>query len=112
MIYTVTNLFLGFRTPPVLAALADLSFVTSAVTYLVGLVVMLREQPRLPLWHRAVLYTAQIVLLPVFGILEATGVVVGLVRPEQGFHVVDKSALASAPEAAGPKVPAVTASGS
>lgn len=110
MIYTVTNLFLGFRTPPVIAALADISFVTTAVTYVVGLIVMLREHPKLPLWYRAVLYTAQIVLLPVFGILEASGVVLGLVRPEQGFHVVDKSALASASPAA--KIPVATASGS
>lgn len=97
MLYTVANLFLGLRTAPVLAALADLSLVTSATTYVIGLTVLLRERAPLPLRVRAALYVAQVALLPAFAVLEAAGVVLGLVRPERGFHVVRKSASTVVP---------------
>lgn len=96
MLYTVANLFLGLRTPAVLAALADLALVTAVTTYVIGLAVMLRERPPLSLPRRAGLYAAQVLLLPAFAVLEAAGVVLGLVRPEQGFHVVQKSDVTTA----------------
>lgn len=92
MAYTLLNLFLGLRTQPVLAAMADLALVTAATNYLVGLTVNLRERPRLPLLTRIALYAAQLCLIPVFAVLEAAGVVLGVLRPERGFHVVTKSA--------------------
>lgn len=106
MIYTVANLYLGLRTPVVLAGLADLALVTAAATYVIGLAVMLRERRRLPVHVRAALYLAQVVLLPMFAVLEAAGVVLALVRPESGFHVVAKSGdvKTESPEPVGPLV--------
>lgn len=89
---TAVNLVLGLRTPPVVAALGDLSLATYVTTYALGLYVNLRERPPLPLPRRAALYAAQITLVPVFALLEAAGVLAGMVRPERGFHVVRKSA--------------------
>lgn len=90
-LYTIANLFLGLRTPAGLEALADLALATTVMNYVVGLAVNLRERPALPWPKRALLYAAQVALIPVFGLLEAAAVVAGLVRPERGFHVVTKS---------------------
>lgn len=90
--YTIANLFLGLRTPPVLHALADLALATYVMNYLVGLHVNLRERPVIAWPRRAGLYLAQLVLVPAFTVIEAAGVLAGMLRPERGFHVVDKSA--------------------
>jgi egghead protein (zeste-white 4 protein) len=96
ILYTYMNIGLGMRTAPPVAALGDFSLAMFTMTYLVGLYVNLRDLPRLPAHRRAVLYGLQVALMPVFAVLEATGVVAGMLRPERGFHVVDKSG-ASAP---------------
>ncbi len=95
MATTLVNLFLGLRTPPVVAAAGDLSLATFVTTYVVGLYVNLRESAPVALPRRVLLYVAQVVLIPAFALLEACGVVAGMVRPERGFHVVRKSAAAS-----------------
>lgn len=90
MVYTYVNLFTGFRTGALVSVLGDFSFSLYLTSYLLGLYVNLRDRPKLPMLHRARLYVLQIVLLPVFTLLEAAGVVYALARPERGFHVIKK----------------------
>lgn len=90
MTYTVVNIFVGLRTPVPLSVLGDFAYTTYLITYLLGLTVNLRERGSVGRPRRALLYFLQVVLLPVFTLLEAGGVVAGLVRAERGFHVVRK----------------------
>ncbi len=46
---------------------------------------------RVPWLHRSTLYVTLVVLMPVFGLLEAAAVMYGMVRPERGFTVITKS---------------------
>lgn len=89
MAYTVVNLGFGFHSRTTLTFLGDFSLVTYTTTYMVGLFVNLRSR-RLSLARRAILYAAIVMFLPAFAVMEATGVLLGLVRSERGFHVVDK----------------------
>ena len=89
IIYTYANYILGWDTHPVVQAIGNLSFASYVVTYTVGL--------RHNLMHAEVrtlrkirLYIAQIVCIPAFAALEAAGVLYAIVRPETGFHVVQK----------------------
>ena len=41
--------------------------------------------------HCALLYCAQVLMMPIFGSLEAAGVFMAIVSPETGFHVIKKS---------------------
>jgi beta-1,4-mannosyltransferase len=92
LLYAYVQLGLGLRTPPVVAALGDFSLATYITTYLVGLHVNLREDdgPPRPRRQVALLYVAQVALLPLFTVLEALGPLTGLVRPERGFTVIRK----------------------
>jgi beta-1,4-mannosyltransferase len=117
-LYTAVNLYTGLATPIVPSIVGAFVFAWYISSYLTGLWLSLRsmpadQRPSAPV--RALLYVAQLVLLPVFGALESMGVFYALVKPERGFHVVKKSgqaavATASAPEpepAGGPALPSV-----
>ncbi|HVL93566.1 MAG TPA: glycosyltransferase family 2 protein, partial [Acidimicrobiales bacterium] len=90
LVYTYVNLVTGFRTGTVVSTLGDFAFSLYLVSYLVGLYANLRDRPKLPLARQAGLYALQVVLLPVFTLMEAAGVIYALVRPERGFHVIRK----------------------
>jgi egghead protein (zeste-white 4 protein) len=91
VLYTFANLFLGLYTNVVVAWLAATCFGWYLATYVYGLHLNLRfARTRYPRWRRGLLYVAQVLLMPVYGVLEAIGVFVALVRPERGFHVIDK----------------------
>lgn len=92
--FTVANLGLGLATPPLTAALGDVTFGTFVALYLLGLHVNLRDHGRLRFWQRAWRYGAQVLLVPAFGVLEGIGVLAALLRPEPGFHVIAKDAPA------------------
>lgn len=97
-LYTVINLVTGYRTADAPALLGALVFAWYLSSYTTGLWLNLRSMPdgeRPPLHKRAVLWVGQVVLMPIFGVLEACGVVYGVVRPERGFHVVQKSGTAT-----------------
>ncbi|MDQ6650782.1 MAG: glycosyltransferase family 2 protein [Actinomycetota bacterium] len=97
--YTVLNLFTGFVTPTVPKVAGGLVFAWYVTSYLTGLWLSLRSMPadlKPSLRTRVGLYCAQVLLLPVFGTLEAVGVLYAIVRPERGFHVIKKSHLRAA----------------
>ncbi|GAC1368151.1 MAG: hypothetical protein NVSMB32_13220 [Actinomycetota bacterium] len=90
MAYALVNLGLGLRWPPPLAWLGDGALAMYTVSYLIGLYVNLRDRPRMARRRRILLFAAQLVLVPVFTLLEAAAVVYALVAPERQFHVVRK----------------------
>lgn len=98
-VYTLVNLFAGLSTPAPARVLGGLVFAWYVSSYLTGLWLNLRSMPdsvRPGRLGRAVLYVAQVVLLPLFGTLEAAGVFAALLWPERGFHVIRKSGAAPA----------------
>ncbi len=91
---TYINLFAGQRTPFPIQVAGNFAFATYIVAYLLGLTINLANldsEFRLSRWQRPGLYLLQIGLIPVFSALESLGVLYGLVRPDSGFHVVQKT---------------------
>lgn len=93
-LYTVINLFTGLTTPAVPHVVGAVVFAWYLATYVAGLHVNLAamgpgERPSVV--RRLLLYAGQVVLMPIFGALEAAGVAYALMKPERGFHVVQKS---------------------
>lgn len=96
-LYTFVNLFTGLTTPAFVEVVGALVFSWYLNTYVTGLWIGLRSLPlecRPSRPRSAALYVGQVLLMPVFGALEAAGVLLALVRPETGFHVVQKSGSA------------------
>jgi hypothetical protein len=96
-LYTVVNLFTGLTTPVVPGVVGGFVFAWYISSYITGLWLSLRSMPedlRPSAPMRALLYAAQLVMLPVFGALESLGVFYAMVKPEKGFHVVKKSGTA------------------
>ena len=96
------NLFLGLETHPVASWLGTICFAWYLTMYLSGLrlnIAAWRQDvdQRVPRWHRFALYAGLVVLMPVFGLLEAAAVMYGMVRPERGFTVITKSGVAAVP---------------
>jgi hypothetical protein len=60
------------------------------MTYVLGLKLNLDNLPPVGRVRAAGLYAAQVLLIPVFALFEAVGVIYALVRPEFGFHVIRK----------------------
>lgn len=90
MLFTILNLFLGLRTSSTTAILGDFAYGAYLTTYVIGLRLNLRHHPELRLWQKAWRYVVQVVAMPVFATMEAAGVLMAIVKPEKGFHVVDK----------------------
>lgn len=76
--------------PPAAFLLGAGSLSVFVVEYVIGLRMNLAHRGPGGAASRLVLYVMQIVLIPLFSVLEVTGVLYGLVRPESGFHVVKK----------------------
>ncbi len=89
-LYTIAHFFFGFSSELWIRLLANYSFASFGVLYMVGLRANLDEYGIKNLWHRLAWYIAQIALLPFFSLLESTGVLAALFRPVAGFHVVKK----------------------
>ncbi len=90
LLYTYVNLFIGLATAPAIRAAGNFSFAVFLLLYLVGLSVNLHHRAGLSRWRLATLYFLQVVLIPVFGIMEMAGVLHGLAFRKIGFHVVKK----------------------
>ena len=89
-IYTIAHMLISFRTDPFTQFLGNLCFATYIAIYLMGLRVNLLEHgivswPKKAGWH-----IAQLVLIPVFSIMEAVGVISAFGGRSTGFHVVKK----------------------
>lgn len=98
VLYTVAHACYGGAVPEAVKILADMSMASFITLYVTGLTANLKAHGiRNPL-ARLGWYAAQILLLPVFSTMEATGVGYAIVKPLRkkallagsGFHVVKK----------------------
>ncbi|MCB1000876.1 MAG: glycosyltransferase family 2 protein [Acidimicrobiales bacterium] len=108
-IYTVLNGFLGLATHPVASWLGSICFAWYLTMYVSGLRLNLAAWQQdtgvsLSRRRRVRYYGALVVLMPVFGMLEAAAVMYGMARPERGFTVITKSNVPSVPSV--PNTPA------
>ena len=97
--YTYMNVILGFYVPILVRSMGNFAFAVYATQYVLGLRINLADRamagrPTQRLTS-ACLYVVQVVLIPLFSILEGAGVVYALFRPEKGFHVIDKNGALS-----------------
>lgn len=90
VIYTLLHLFVGTEIAPWIRALANFSFASFVTLYIAGLKANLDEHGIRDRVERVGWYCLQLVLLPCFTLLEAAGVMMALMRPVAGFHVVKK----------------------
>lgn len=89
LLYTIGHLVYGFQVEPWIRALANGSFASFLTLYILGLRANLAEHGITG--GRAVGWiAAQAVLLPVFSAMEAIGVLMAILKPAAGFHVVRK----------------------
>jgi egghead protein (zeste-white 4 protein) len=90
MVYTVITLFHSVEIPLVVRVLASYSFATYALWYITGLIANMDEHGIKNPWKRARLVLLQILLIPLFCVLEGMGVAWGLASRAKGFEVVKK----------------------
>jgi egghead protein (zeste-white 4 protein) len=98
---TYLNLIAGQEVGDVEQAIGDLAFAVYISYYILGLKLNLEDHPPVGKLRASAYYVAMTVLIPIYAILEGLGVLYGLIRPESGFHVIQKSADARAKPAAG-----------
>lgn len=89
-LYTVGHLFYGFEVNPEVRALANFSFASFVSLYLTGLKANLDEHGITSRWSRSGWTILQVILMPFYSALEAAAVMMALMRPVSGFHVVKK----------------------
>ena len=94
ILYSLANMVLGLYTPPAIAWIAAACYSWYVTMYVEGLALNFRTLGGFSPVRQAFYYVAQILLVPIFGILEGAGVVYAIVRPERGFHVIDKPVTA------------------
>ncbi len=90
IIYTVAHLFYGVDVNPTVRFLANYSFASFETLYLIGLKANLDEYGITEWYKRTCWYFAQIILLPAFSFMESFGVLLAVLKPVNGFHVVKK----------------------
>jgi egghead protein (zeste-white 4 protein) len=85
-----TNLFMPTGTPLWLAMIGGISFFYFVSLYIVG---FLQSYDRQMGWARySGLLLLQIILIPIFSVMESAGVIYGLLSPVRDFHIVQKEA--------------------
>jgi beta-1,4-mannosyltransferase len=90
VLYTYVNLLTGIDTPDPIWLVGTFAFAVYVAQYLVGLRINMDHRGIHGFWRRSRLYVLQVLLVPVFAVMEAAGVVYGIVKPESGFHVISK----------------------
>jgi egghead protein (zeste-white 4 protein) len=90
VLYTYVNLVTGIDTPDVIWLAGTFAFAVYVAQYLTGLRINMDHRGVRGFWRRGRLYVLQVLLVPVFGLMEAAGVVYGIVKPEFAFHVINK----------------------
>ena len=103
-LYTVVNIVVGLETAPAIDWIGSICFAWYLTMYTMGLrlnLAALEDETGVPLRrrYRGLAYVAQIVLVPVFGVVEGFAVLYGIVRPERGFTVITKSGSAGSASA-------------
>lgn len=89
LLYTYADLGLGLAAPTPIRVLGDLAFACFVVIYLVGLRANLRAAPQGKL-RTPILYLLQVLLMPVFALLEVGGTAYAIVKPRLDFEVIQK----------------------
>jgi egghead protein (zeste-white 4 protein) len=89
-IYTIAHMLISFQTDPTTQFLGNLCFATYIAIYLIGLRANLLEHGILSLLQRIGWHIVQILLIPVFAVMEAVGVMSAFGGGSTGFHVVKK----------------------
>jgi egghead protein (zeste-white 4 protein) len=90
VLYTYVNFITGIDTPDLIWLAGTFAFAVYVTQYLVGLRINMDHRGIRGFWRRARLYVLQVLLVPVFALMEAAGVVYGIVKPESAFHVIRK----------------------
>ena len=90
MVYTVFTLVHNVEIPPLVRVLGSYSFATYALWYVTGLKANMDEHGIKNPWKRPQLLLLQVLLIPVFCVLEGLGVAWGMVSQAKGFEVVNK----------------------
>ncbi len=99
IVYTYLNLFTGYYTHPAVQAVGNLAFASFLTIYLVGLRANLRLRG-VGKRKALLLYFVQALCMPIFSTLEGLSVLYGIVKPETGFHVIQKGQTGARPPAA------------
>jgi beta-1,4-mannosyltransferase len=89
-LYTIAHFFLGYKVSLPVQILADVTWATFATLYLVGMKTNLDEHKIHNPLKRFGWYVLQAIFMPLFALWESAGVMLALVRPHAGFHVVKK----------------------
>jgi egghead protein (zeste-white 4 protein) len=91
VLYTYVRLFAGVETPGVwIVWIGNLAFAIYVVNYVIGLKLNLDDWEPIGKPRAAALYAAQVLLIPVFSLLEVASVIWALLRRDPGFHVIKK----------------------
>ncbi len=84
--FTAFNLYAGLFVNRVVYYVGAIAFATYIMQYVLGLWINLRERGERRPW----LYVPLVMLIPAFSLIESAGVFYGIIRPERGFHVINK----------------------
>ncbi len=90
ILYTIVNILHPIRVPLVVGILASLAFATYILMYLIGYAVNVRYVA-ISLPRKVAYGVLQVALIPVCALLEAAGVLYGLLDRTLDFHVIRKS---------------------
>lgn len=90
LLYTFVHFFYGFSIPGWIHFFANFSFAFFAALYLIGLKANMDEHHVRGFFRRSGWVIAQILLIPIFSIMEAIGILMAIFKPHPGFHVVKK----------------------
>lgn len=90
MVYTYAHFFYGFEIRPWVRFLANYSYASFAVLYLIGLKANLDEHGVTNRWKRAMWSVLQVVLLPAFSMMESCGILWAILQQSKGFDVIKK----------------------
>jgi egghead protein (zeste-white 4 protein) len=88
--YTIVNLFVGYTPPEILRLLANLNFTYYVSCYIVGTRANLIDNPA-GFWGSLAWYLRAILGLPYILVVEAGGILLGILAPDRGFHVIQKN---------------------
>ena len=86
---SIAAMIVNVRIPTAVFLIGILSLSAYSALYLLGLELNLHQRG-LPWTRRAPWHVGQIILLPLFSVLESSAVALGVVHPKRDFHVVKK----------------------
>lgn len=90
LLYTIFNLAFQCSTSGLMRGLANFSLAFFLTLYITGVEINLTERGEATLLKRMKWFALTIIMLPWFSLIESAGVFYALIKPETGFHVVQK----------------------